>query len=132
MTQLLAAPRLLFTVLAASLIACGGEGATTPTIPSESAGIAGRITSVVALGNYAGTIRVEAEPTNPSAGAKAMVTVVNASTILTVDRKEGDFRNLSTGQWVRVWFSGAVALSYPVQGTAATVVIDSLGSSVNK
>jgi hypothetical protein len=127
-----ASSRLLFAVLAASLIACGGDGTTTPTVPTESAGIAGRITSVVALGNYAGTIRVEAEPTSPTSGAKAMVTVVNASTILTLDRKEGDFRSLSTGQWVRVWFSGAVALSYPVQGTAATVVIDSAGTSVNK
>jgi hypothetical protein len=43
----------------------------------------------------------------------------------------GEFRSLALGQWVRVWFNGPVAESYPVQGTAGTVVIDSLAISVN-
>jgi hypothetical protein len=110
--------------------ACGGNTPTAPKVPTTTADIAGRVTFIAASGNYAGSIRVEAIPTSPTTGAKALVTVVNATNIFLIDRKEGDFRAFSSGQWVRVWFNGPVALSYPVQGTAATIAIDSAGVGI--
>lgn len=112
------------------LCACSDAG-PGPSVPSEPAGITGRVTVVAANGTYSGSIKVEANPTSPNVGAKAVVTVPASATILSVDRKDVDFRVLATGQWVRVWFNGAVAESYPVQGTAATIVIDSAGIGVS-
>ena len=111
-------------------IAACSDSDNTPSEPTTPAGIAGRITSVVPSGNFRGYVRVEFNPNNPNEGPKAVVGVTGATTILTLAREEGDFRNLSNGIWVRVWFEGAVAESYPVQGTAGTIVIDSIGSSV--
>ncbi len=120
---------LLLAAAWATLSACD-TSAKSPVEPSTPAGITGRITSVVPVGNFRGTIRVEANPGSPSSGDKAIVTVTGATTILLVSRAEGEFRLLQSGQWVRVWFDGPVAESYPVQGTAATVVIDSAGTSL--
>lgn len=111
------------------LAACS-ESENSPTEPTTPAGISGRITSIVPTGPYRGIVRVEFDPDNPNEGPKAMVNVTTVTTILTISREEGDFRSLSNGHWVRVWFDGPVAESYPVQGTAGTIVIDSLGSSV--
>lgn len=115
--------------LAALLVSCTDSN-KGPSEPSEPAGISGRITSTFPNGNFRGVIRVEFNPNNPNDGPKALVNVTGETTILTLKREEGDFRSLSNGIWVRVWFEGAVMESYPVQGTAGTIVIDSLGSSV--
>lgn len=119
----------LCAAICAAASSCG-DSAGLPTEPTAPVGIAGRITSVVPSGNFRGTILVEFDPSSPSSGPKALVTVTGASIILLVSRDEGEFRALQLGQWVRVWFDGPVAESYPVQGTAATVVIDSAGASV--
>ena len=115
--------------LTALVLACS-ESDKTPSEPTTPAGITGRITSTFPTGNFRGVIRVEFDPTNANEGPKAIVNVTTATTILNMKREEGDFRSLSNGIWVRVWFEGAVMESYPVQGTAGTIVIDSLGSSV--
>lgn len=94
--------------------------------------MAGRITALTATGTYAGSIRVEANPSSATSGDKAVVTVPASATIVLITRAEGDFRALTVGQWVRVWFNGAVALSYPVQGTAQAIAIDSAGITVVK
>lgn len=122
-----AGPVLLAAVLATAM-ACGKSKSSTE--PNGPAGIAGRVTQVVPDGNFRGTIRVEYDPNSSAGSPKAVVTVRSTTTILTLARAEGDFRVLSTGQWVRVWFDGPVAESYPVQGVAATVAIDSLGFGV--
>lgn len=88
--------------------------------------MAGRVTQVNRIGAYGGTIRVETIPTDAAGSPKAVVTVNANSMVLLLDRTEGEFRSLSVGQWVRVWFNGPVLESYPVQGYAATVAIDSL------
>ena len=111
--------------------ACSDSSDDKPTEPTTPAGITGRITSVFPTGPFKGTIRVEFNPGNPNDGPKAIVNVTTLTTILTVARDEVDFRSLSNGIWVRVWFDGAVAESYPLQGTAGTITIDSLGSSVS-
>lgn len=124
--------RRLSLVLACIVASLGcGDDSAAPTVPSGPAGITGRVTAVVAAGSYTGTIKVEAIPGNPNAGDKAIVTVPTSATILSVQRQDVDFRALSPGQWVRVWFIGPVAESYPVQGRAATVVIDSAGIGVS-
>ena len=94
--------------------------------------MAGRITSLSASGSYAGSIRVEANPLSANTGDKAQVSVPASATIVLLTRAEGDFRALTVGQWVRVWFNGAVALSYPVQGTAQAIAIDSAGITAVK
>ena len=106
---------------------CGGNGTTEPTVPATAAYMSGRITSVVQSGAFAGTIRVEAIPSNANAGLKALAKVDAVTVVLSVEGKVGEFRSLAVGQWVRLWFDGAIAESYPVQGTAGTVKIDSLG-----
>lgn len=111
-------------------VAACSKSDKSPTEPATPAGILGRITSVVPTGNYRGYVRVEYNPTSASDGPKAIVAVTNSTTILLVSRAEGEFRNLIVGMWVRVWFDGPVAESYPVQGTAGTIAIDSTGSSV--
>ena len=125
-------PIIGFVLSAAIWVAASscGDSAKSPTEPTTPVGIAGRVTSIVPAGNFRGTILVEFDPSSPNGGPKALVTVTGASVILLVSRDEGEFRALQLGQWVRVWFDGPVAESYPVQGTAATVVIDSAGSSV--
>jgi ABC-type Fe3+-hydroxamate transport system substrate-binding protein len=117
----------LLAVLAA---ACGSSGQAPPTAPSTPADLVGQITSVVPAGEFPGTIRVEANPGIANAGAKAIVKVLGSTTILLVAGTPGQFRALAIGQWVRVWFNGPVAESYPVQGVAAAVVVDSLGVSL--
>lgn len=123
--------------LVAVVVAACSDSPTAPVIPSTPAGIAGRITSVVPNGHFSGRVLVEFDPISPNAGPKAIVTVDGATDIFVVKsgvttayENTGEFRSLAVGQWVRVWFRGAVAESYPVQGTGATVVVDSLGVGV--
>lgn len=117
--------------IGAAVVACS-DSASAPSVPSGPAGIAGRITSVVPDGNYRGTIRVETNPLSNSGSPKAVVTVANGTIVLLTSRAEGEFRSLSVGQWVRVWFDGPVLESYPIQGLAGTVVIDSTSIGINQ
>jgi Protein of unknown function (DUF3221) len=125
---------LVFATLGA--LACS-DSPTTPVIPDTPAGIAGRVTSIVSTGNFSGRILVEFNPGSPNTGPKALVNVTGTTQVFVVRTgnsaaydDNGEFRSFAVGQWVRVWFTGPVQESYPVQGTAGTVVIDSLGVSV--
>lgn len=114
-------------VLTLLIGAACGSATTEPTIPATAPYMSGRITSVVQSSAFAGTIRVESIPSNANAGLKALARVDAVTVVLSVDGKAGEFRSLAVGQWVRLWFDGAIAESFPVQGTAGTVKIDSLG-----
>lgn len=107
------------------------KSSTEPLEPSGPAGITGRITSVVAEGAFRGTIKVEADPTSTTIGPKSVVTVTNSTIVILKTRDEGEFRSLAVGQWVRVWYTGAIVDTYPTQGIASTVAIDSLGIGVS-
>jgi hypothetical protein len=125
--------RQLVSALALSglfVVASCSDAEDSPSEPTTQAGITGRITSNFPTGVARGVIRVEFDPSNANEGPKALVTVTPATAIFKLSRDQGEFRDLSNGIWVRVWFDGAVMESYPVQGTAGTIVIDSLGSSV--
>ena len=115
------------------------DSPTAPTIPGIPPDITGRITSIVPTGSFSGQVLVEALPGQPNVGRKGLV-AINGSTVVFVLKSgdasgfdsNGEFRNLATGQWVRVWYAGPVMDSYPEQGTAATLVVDSLGVTVNQ
>ena len=72
------------------------------------------------------TVLVEADPSHPSIGDKASV-AVTSSTRITRRTQGGEvaatLRDLVPGVRVEVWFDGAVATSYPVQGRAQALVI---------
>jgi len=72
------------------------------------------------------SIRVESNPLDVSGSPKAVARVDDFAFVTLPGNAEGDYRSLATGQWVRLWFDGAVMESYPVQGIARAVAIDSL------
>jgi hypothetical protein len=113
--------------------ACGGEAPAAPGFPDTPAGITGRITAISSRGSDRSAIRVEFDPSSQS-GPKALVTVTSETVrlrvlkdVTTLPGPPTDLFSLEVGQWVRVWFKGPVLESYPVQGSAAAVVIDSVG-----
>ncbi len=121
---------LALLLVAASALSCR-DSSTEPLIPVEPPGISGRITVVTPRDNFRGTVLVEFDPTSTNSGPKALTTVTGATIIVRPAGDEADFRALATGQWVRVWFTGPVAESYPVQGTARAIAIDSAAVSPN-
>ncbi|MCC6242827.1 MAG: DUF3221 domain-containing protein [Gemmatimonadaceae bacterium] len=134
------ARRATWATLAVVALAIGVACTDAPTaasIPAASPGISGRITSIVQTGTFSGRVLVEFAPNQPNTGPKALVTVTGTTTIFVVRQgnsaydPNGEFRSLTAGQWVRVWFNGPVAESYPVQGTAGSIAIDSTGQSVS-
>lgn len=119
----------LTAVMLLSALACSSNEAS-PTEPRSAPYMAGRITSITASGTQIARVRIEANPASTSEGLKAVATVDPLTVILLPDKSTGSLRSLATGQWVRLWFDGAITDSYPVQGTAATIAIDSTGVSV--
>lgn len=110
------------TILALALLvtsACGGGAASGP------ADIEGVVTSVSGRSDGV-TVLVEANPAETSGSAKASV-AVTSGTRVTRRAQSGEvsatFRDLVPGLRVEVWFDGPVAMSYPVQGKARTLVI---------
>jgi hypothetical protein len=111
----------LASVSGALVIACAAQ---TPRVPSSAPSIEGRVTAIDRQGERIGSIRVEANPTESSGSDKAVVYVTQATEIVRGDSARVDFAALARGQWVRVWFTGPVRESYPVQADAALVQID--------
>jgi beta-N-acetylhexosaminidase len=98
-------------------------------LPSEPESIAGRVTAVDLEAGRTGVIRVEANPDDSAGSDKAVVRVTGSTTIRAPASANVESAELRVGQWVRVWFTGPVRESYPVQADAGTIVIDSLGSA---
>ena len=98
-------------------------------LPSEPASIAGRVTAVDLETGRTGVIRVEANPEDSAGSDKAVVRVTASTTVRAPGSANVESVGLRVGQWVRVWFTGPVRESYPVQADAETIVIDSLGSA---
>jgi hypothetical protein len=95
--------------------------AGTAQLPGGEPGITGVVTAV---GDSARTLRVEERPEDTSGSAKAVVRVPAGTPILERSGQARQFGELRVGMRVSVWFAGPVAESYPVQGTAHTVVIE--------
>jgi hypothetical protein len=107
-------------LLPALIAAC----APSTRAPAGPPSIEGRVTAVDRAGERIGSIRVEANPSDSAGSDKAVVRITQGTTIVRGD-SGADFNVLSRGQWVRVWFTGPVRESYPVQADAARVQIDS-------
>ena len=100
-----------------------GDDIEAPTTRCDFAefGVSGEVLSIDGSedGDTLGIIEVKGEPDNGAAYDYAMVTITPDTEIY----KNGaiHFSDLETGMYVNVFFDGAVAESYPVQGTAALV-----------
>ena len=112
---------MLASLVAALAMSCASQA---PRVPSSAPSIEGRVTAVDRRGERIGSIRVEANPSETSGSDKAVVYITQATEIVRGDSVRADFAALATGQWVRVWFTGPVRESYPVQADAALVQID--------
>ena len=105
------------------LIACNGTtGGAADSQSAESnekpADIAGTVTHIE--GDH---LRVEATP-EEFRGDKAVIAVTDDTTIRDAAGRTLSLADLRKGQRVRVWFTGAVAKSYPLQATADRIVVD--------
>ena len=111
-------------LLAIALPALGG---CSPTLPSDPPGIVGTVTTLVAGDGRPASISVE--DTLQPAGAvsdKAAVTIPPSTMFFDAGGGAASLAAISgikRGTRVRVWFSGAIAESYPVQGSARAVQI---------
>lgn len=108
---------------AVDLPANTGDDIEAPTTRCDFAefSVSGEIRSIDESedGDILGIIEVKGEPDNGATYDYAMVTITPDTEIY----KNGAIRfgDLETGMYVNVFFDGAVAESYPVQGTAALV-----------
>lgn len=116
-------------VVLVSVVSCGNDMLSKDDqrkeIPLIGASMSGRVTATTRSGERLGSIRVEENPADSSGSQKALVRITQTTTVLRADRK-GDFNDLRVGDWVRVWFVGPVAESYPVQVQGGVVVVDSI------
>jgi hypothetical protein len=115
--------------LALLAMALGILGCTqgAPRAPSNPPAMAGYVTAIDPAGDRIGSIRVEERPGESAGSAKAVVRIMQGTEITRGDSARAEFRSLAKGQWVRVWFTGPVRESYPLQADASFLVIDSLG-----
>ncbi len=137
-----AVSQVLHRLCAGAVVWLGCSGAATstaPVIPTSPVDIVGRITSISADDPLSRVAFVEFAPGEANTGPKALVTIKRGTPIVMVRSGNGsrfdtggELGVLASGQWVRVWFSGPVADSKPVQAIAGTVVVDSLAPTVNR
>jgi len=111
---------LALTLIASTstLLACA------PTPPSTNPGITGTVSSMVPGDERPASFLVEGgqQPTG-AVSDKAQVTVNPSTMFFDSAGKSTKASGISVGTSVRVWFDGAVAESYPVQGSAQAVQI---------
>lgn len=97
-----------------------------PGPPSSEPSIRGTITSVTPGDGNLGAIMVEGPAGGATSYDKASVNVA-ASTKVLLRGADGygrlTYTELKVGDAVEVWFTGAVAESYPVQATARAIVV---------
>lgn len=112
-------------ILLAAALAAGCGMPSGATLPSEPPSIEGTVQQSSAI---QGGRRIFVEASPPIAGREpvAYITVLAGADVLagsgeTIARASAD--ELVVGTRVRVWFTGPVAESFPVQATAGTVLI---------
>jgi len=102
--------------------------ACAPSPPSNPPDITGVVTSVVAGDGRPASFQVEGAKPQPSGAAadKAMVNVPTSTQFFGPNGTQATLAQIGAigpGTKVRVWFEGAIAESYPVQGSAKAVQI---------
>ena len=110
--------------IASACVAIAACGETTRSIPASTASITGQITALDRDGERIGDMRVETQPADSSGSPKAVVRISQRTVVTTPAFAAADYNDLKIGQKVRVWFTGPVRESYPVQAEAGTVVRD--------
>ncbi|MCE5192023.1 MAG: YobA family protein [Actinomycetia bacterium] len=96
-----------------------------PAPPREAPSISGTITIVTPGEGNLGNVLVEGPSGAGVAYDRASVNITSSTTVLRVTPKGYErimFSDLRSGMKVHVWFTGAVAESYPVQATAKALV----------
>ena len=113
-------PRSLVRLAVSIALACAPNGGP---LPNDAPYLTGTITSVgrVAEG---WSVRVEERPEDVSGSAKGVFRVGDRTDVRRVTGGRARAEELREGQRVRVWVSGPVAESYPIQAGARMVVID--------
>jgi hypothetical protein len=102
-------------------------GCTSTAKPMETeADLIGFITGIRPNreGNILGQINVESHA--DKIVSKYVVTITDETLIFQQDGNDlrrTAFKTLENKQWVKIWFTGPVTESFPVQGTAGQVVI---------
>ena len=111
-----------------AMASCGAADApTAPGAPAAQQGIPAQPPSIrgaVTVVREGRRVRVEENPAEETS-AKAEVRITDETKVLDRDGRPMAEAPLSVGMRVRVWFSGPVAESFPIQATAAVLVIDS-------
>ncbi|KAF0209449.1 MAG: DUF3221 domain-containing protein [Actinomycetota bacterium] len=109
-------------VLSATLLLSG----CLPGPPSAEPSIRGTITSLTPGDGNLGAIMVEGTAGAGTSYDKASVNVTGTTKVL-LRGADGygrlTYAELKVGDAVEVWFTGAVAESYPVQATGGTIVV---------
>lgn len=118
---------LVCTLLFSYMIISGClSAATDPSISDATAAITrttpsiiGQVTAVVLP-----VIVVEERPPEPHGSAKAVVRITDGTQVLLRGQGFVGAKELRLGQQVKVWFTGPVMESYPLQATAGVIAIE--------
>lgn len=114
----------LLALVLVCLVAASLLTACTGSAPSTTPGITGTVTSLVPGDERPASMLVEGG-TQPAGAVsdKAQVTIAPSTQFFDAAGEATKASGIKVGTRVSVWFEGAVAESYPVQGTAAKVQI---------
>jgi hypothetical protein len=120
--------RSLFALAAVTLAATLALPACSQAPPSDPPGITGSVTSLVPGDGRPASMMVEGTQPQPQGAVsdRASVSIPPTTQFLDAKGEKATFdaiAGIAKGTRVRVWFEGAVAESYPVQGSAKVVQI---------
>lgn len=106
-------------LLSGALLLSACSPAVTASIPRTTSSITGQVTAIALP-----MVVVEENPGEPHGSAKARVRITKATQVLREGDGVVDVTTLGVGQQVKVWFTGPVMESYPLQATAGVIVIE--------
>ncbi len=119
-SSLLAAVLLALVAMATATVLTG----CARTLPASTPGITGTITSLLPGEDGPANFLVQGNKQPEGAVSdKAQVTIAPSTMFFDRYGEPTNSRGISVGTRVSVWFDGAVAESYPVQGTALAVQV---------
>ena len=112
------------TVALAGALVIVGVAGCAPAKPTGVPGITGEITYFTIPASSAAIAQITVEGGTQPEGAvsdKAVVAITKKTALLGANGATIKVDALKVGSEVKVWFTGPVAESYPVQGTASAV-----------
>jgi len=116
------------------LSSCGGSASNDETRLDTDADFIGFITEIHSIGNKGTLGQILVESHADKLVDKYVITLKDETMIFTQKGEqynEAVFQGLKTKQWVQIWFSGPIAESFPMQGTAQQVVITDQPVEIN-